>query len=492
MSLLLRVMLCFMVGVGVCLSGFLWLFARDQSIGEEAVKWKKVGFLERRKKFVEVLDGASFVNIFRNISGWSKKAEIELDHAEVPLQIVFYMLFDEISLTTLPRFPIWIKNVDLLERLMLKCMPNSVEILHDVDDSSDFAEEEKCVSMMKYHQHSLDIYFNRFLRMAFGLKFRRNGISNPLLRFMPNILYSTSYCKHNSETPYIVHERNSILKPLARKIDNFRFSQPKSAFAEDLFLICTHPLCFPQSHYMHDESWKSLAKIQIGTVDFDTGRTCRKDIIVPYVDVAEPKFKSKKKWLLFFAAGVVGPRQAFLDNYEMEKRNGRIPENVFVGKTGMGKDFYDHLQNSTFCLHLAGHTRSSSRLFSSIRAGCIPVIGSDWTSLPFSNFLDYSKFSIIVQESLVVNDFPALLQFLQKIDTSSLTRSLKEVAGLFGVDVPWVCPECNLNLYTLTLAEVLLSRLMECRREKETIPKWHVCVDFERRDPKLFKIPIFY
>lgn len=49
---------------------------------------------------------------------------------------------------------------------------------------------------------------------------------------------------------------------------------------------------------------------------------------------------------------------------------------------------------SKFCLHPAGDTPSSCRLFDAIVSHCVPVIVSDKIELPFEDELDYTKFSI--------------------------------------------------------------------------------------------------
>lgn len=54
------------------------------------------------------------------------------------------------------------------------------------------------------------------------------------------------------------------------------------------------------------------------------------------------------------------------------------------------------MRSSEFCLHPAGDTPTSCRLFDAISSLCIPVIVSDTIELPFEGMLDYSNFSIFI------------------------------------------------------------------------------------------------
>ncbi|KAF5937256.1 hypothetical protein HYC85_024762 [Camellia sinensis] len=52
--------------------------------------------------------------------------------------------------------------------------------------------------------------------------------------------------------------------------------------------------------------------------------------------------------------------------------------------------------DSEFCLHPAGDTLTSCRLFDAIQSLYIPVIVSDNIELPFEGMVDYSEFSVFI------------------------------------------------------------------------------------------------
>jgi hypothetical protein len=55
------------------------------------------------------------------------------------------------------------------------------------------------------------------------------------------------------------------------------------------------------------------------------------------------------------------------------------------------------MRSSKFCLHLAGDTPSSNRLFDAVTSHCVPVIISDEIELPYEDVLDYTEFCLFVK-----------------------------------------------------------------------------------------------
>lgn len=72
-----------------------------------------------------------------------------------------------------------------------------------------------------------------------------------------------------------------------------------------------------------------------------------------------------------------------------------IMEEGFPNATGTEQSIRG-MRTSEFCLHPAGDTPTSCRLFDAIQSLCIPVIVSDNIELPFEGILDYSDFSVFV------------------------------------------------------------------------------------------------
>jgi hypothetical protein len=128
------------------------------------------------------------------------------------------------------------------------------------------------------------------------------------------------------------------------------------------------------------------------------------------------------------------------------------------------KDYREILRKATFCLSIRGDTSSAARLFTIIDiGGCIPIIISDWQTLPFESIIDYSKFSLRFSER-VVHDLPAMLTMLRKVSPEkiqSLRHGLQEAKSLLLFE------NSNhdlsiLNPVSLTLIEFIQNREKYC------------------------------
>ncbi|KAL6962075.1 hypothetical protein U1Q18_037029 [Sarracenia purpurea var. burkii] len=74
---------------------------------------------------------------------------------------------------------------------------------------------------------------------------------------------------------------------------------------------------------------------------------------------------------------------------------GVIMEEGFPNATGKEQSIKG-MRTSEFCLHPAGDTPTSCRLFDAVQSLCIPVIVSDDIELPFEGIVDYSEFSVFI------------------------------------------------------------------------------------------------
>lgn len=168
----------------------------------------------------------------------------------------------------------------------------------------------------------------------------------------------------------------------------------------DHVLPMTHPNAF---RFLREEV---NATIQI-VVDFGrhprTVSNLSKDVVAPYVHVVDsfidddtPDPYESRTTLLFFRGrtfrkdeGIVRVKLAkILTGYDdvHYERSVATSENIKASSRGM--------RSSKFCLHPAGDTPSSCRLFDAIVSHCVPVIISDQIELPFEDEIDYTQFSI--------------------------------------------------------------------------------------------------
>ncbi|KAK1280655.1 putative glucuronosyltransferase [Acorus gramineus] len=126
-----------------------------------------------------------------------------------------------------------------------------------------------------------------------------------------------------------------------------------------------------------------------------------KDVIVPYTHLLPRLHLSEnqeRQTLLYFKGakhrhrgGLV--REKLWDLLVNEP--GVIMEEGFPNATGREQSIKG-MRSSEFCLHPAGDTPTSCRLFDAVFSLCIPIIVSDQIELPFEGMIDYSGFSVFV------------------------------------------------------------------------------------------------
>ncbi|KAG8066640.1 hypothetical protein GUJ93_ZPchr0004g40471 [Zizania palustris] len=129
-----------------------------------------------------------------------------------------------------------------------------------------------------------------------------------------------------------------------------------------------------------------------------------KDVIVPYTHLLPTMQLSEnidRPTLLYFKGakhrhrgGLV--REKIWDL--MVNEPDVVMEEGFPNATGREQSIKG-MRTSEFCLHPAGDTPTSCRLFDAVASLCIPVIVSDEIELPFEGMIDYTEFSIFVSVS---------------------------------------------------------------------------------------------
>lgn len=91
------------------------------------------------------------------------------------------------------------------------------------------------------------------------------------------------------------------------------------------------------------------------------------------------------------------------------------------------------MRSSEFCLHPAGDTPTSCRLFDAIQSLCIPVVVSDDIELPFEDMVDYSEFSVFVavSDALKPNWLVNHLRTIPEEQRSEFRRNMARVQPVF-------------------------------------------------------------
>lgn len=172
----------------------------------------------------------------------------------------------------------------------------------------------------------------------------------------------------------------------------------------------------------------------------------QKDVIAPYKHMVRtipeddsPSF-DKRPTLVYFQGAIYRKdggviRQVLHSLLQNEKdvhfKYGNIHTN---GIRGVSKG----MASSKFCLHIAGDTPSSVRLFDAITSHCVPVIISDEIELPYEDILDYSEFCIFVLSSDAMKK-GYLMNLLRSVTREKWTKMwerLKKISLHFEYQYP--------------------------------------------------------
>lgn len=166
-----------------------------------------------------------------------------------------------------------------------------------------------------------------------------------------------------------------------------------------------------------------------------------KDVIVPYTHLL-PRLdlsqNQRRPDLLYFKGakhrhrgGLVRERLWDL----LVNEPGVLMEEGFPNATGREQSIRG-MRNSEFCLHPAGDTPTSCRLFDAVQSLCIPVIVSDNIELPFEGMIDYSEFSVFVSvnDALRPNWLVDHLRSLSERQKEALRRRMADVQTVFVYD----------------------------------------------------------
>ena len=217
--------------------------------------------------------------------------------------------------------------------------------------------------------------------------------------------------------PYSRHLHNHRDPYSAARIFNEQF-QASSEIIKDqkpCVYLALHPMSYPRP-------WNKMrfctALVEDKTVNGDD-----EDVIIPAGALQYPVLNDSTRpcLLTYFGGGQNRPefsnvRKDILDRmkHDESKSSGTCIA------TGSGKAYIRPIQRSKFCFALPGDTRGGEKLAITIMNGCIPVIEYySWRHLPFSNYLNYSKFAVRLDQNRSLRSLLSRLRLLNQTEYSS-------------------------------------------------------------------------
>ncbi|KAL0386323.1 UNVERIFIED_CONTAM: putative glycosyltransferase [Sesamum radiatum] len=165
----------------------------------------------------------------------------------------------------------------------------------------------------------------------------------------------------------------------------------------DHFYVCCHSVG-REAASKHITLRNNAIQLTCSSSYFQRLYSAHKDIALPQIwprrsdKVLNPPNARNK--LVFFAGRVQNSR---IRQQLLTLWGNDTSFDIFSGHPSFS--YEEGFRRSKYCLHVKGYEVNTARISDAIHYGCVPVLISNYYDLPFANILDWSKFSIIVNQA---------------------------------------------------------------------------------------------
>ncbi|GFP84901.1 probable glycosyltransferase at3g07620 [Phtheirospermum japonicum] len=206
----------------------------------------------------------------------------------------------------------------------------------------------------------------------------------------------------------------------------------------DHFMLSCHDWGPRATWYVHHLYFTSMRVLcNANTSEFFNPR---KDVSFPEINLRVGNITGltsgspNRTFLAFFAGQSHGHIRSLLFQH-WENKDDNIKVFKKMPENNSSLSYKEMMERSKFCLCPSGYEVASPRVPEAIYAECVPVLISEDYVLPFSDVLDWDKFSVRVS----VRELPELKRILTRIgddEYESLHRGVKQVQRHFVVNDP--------------------------------------------------------
>ncbi|KAJ4752985.1 Exostosin family protein [Rhynchospora pubera] len=231
----------------------------------------------------------------------------------------------------------------------------------------------------------------------------------------------------------------------------------RSAGADHLFVACHDWGAYLSGKDTKRELYENSIRV-VCNANTSEGFILNKDVTLAGINLPDGKIArperdidpNQRTLLAFFAGGAHGYiREAVLNHWK-----GKDPEVVVYEYLPKGLNYYSFMKRSKFCLCPSGYEVGTPRITEAIFMGCVPVIIAVDYPLPFSDVLDWSKFSVQIPVEKI-SEIKVILKGISERRYRMLKSRVLQVQRHFVLHRP----AKRYDLISMTLHSVWLRRL---------------------------------
>ncbi|XP_020237198.1 probable glycosyltransferase At5g20260 isoform X2 [Cajanus cajan] len=244
------------------------------------------------------------------------------------------------------------------------------------------------------------------------------------------------YKPRKSRSDYDPERLQHLLEDYINIVAN-RYPYWNRSKGSDHFLVSCHDWG-PTISYANPQLFKYFIRV-LCNANTSEGFQPNRDVSIPEVYLPNGKLGPpntaqlpvNRPILGFFAGGAHGNiRKKLLKRWKGKDKEVQVHE--YLPK---GEDYTKLMGLSKFCLCPSGHEVASPRVVEAIYAGCVPVIICHNYSLPFTDVLNWSQFSMEIPVERIPQ-IKTILQNVSKYKYMELYSNVKRVRRHFVINRP--------------------------------------------------------